>query len=120
MYCVGGSIFRCPDHRVDVEIARDQVRFARQTGMQCAFIGCREDGCGFDTHFAQRVRNPDGTFAAVRDQNLQDHLINYLSCGACLTCSYLDSLSNTSYRLRLKRRFFPTLEAEVAQCAPPL
>src|SRR5436309_15320771 len=103
MYCVGGSIFRCPDHLVDVEIARDQVRFPRQTGMQCAFIGCSEDGCGFDTHFAQRVRNPDGNFAAVRDQNFQDHWINYLSRGACLKWSYLDSLSKTSYRLRPKK-----------------
>jgi len=39
---------------------------------------------GFDTHFAQRVRNPDDNFAAVRNQNFPNHWINYLSCGACL------------------------------------
>ena len=84
MYGVGSGIGRCADHLVDVQIACDEVRFPRQMRMQCAFIGCSEDGCGFDTHFAQRVRNPDGNFAAVRDQNFPDHWINYLSGGACL------------------------------------
>ena len=70
---VGRGIFRSADDLGHVEVAGDEMRFLRQTLVKRSFINCSKDHCGFDSHFAEGIRNPDGNFAAVRDQNFADH-----------------------------------------------
>src|SRR2546428_6223925 len=76
---ISAAFFRFAHDFLRIQIAADRVRLVRQVHVQGILIRISEDRDPFDAHLAQRVRNADGDFAAIRDEDFTDHLLSVFS-----------------------------------------